>query len=122
MKSYPDSTQLVHMNTPGTHDSSTWNYSVATQDYLLHVTDLNNVTMYPPEIFRCQEHSFFDMLNAGIRVFDLRFAFDTTNSTLVFYHSQALQSETATVEDDLFAFYQLDSPSSFRSRPPFFSV
>jgi 1-phosphatidylinositol phosphodiesterase len=105
MKNYPDATKLVHMNIPGTHDSATWNYSIATQDALLHVTYLNNVTLYPPEIFRCQERSLFQMLNAGIRVFDLRFAFDTTNSTLVFYHSQALQSETATVEDVLFGFY-----------------
>ena len=106
MSNYPDSSLIVHMNLPGTHDSSTWNYSLATQEALLHVTDLNNATMYPPEIFRCQELDFYDMLEAGIRVFDLRFAFDTTNSTLVFYHSQALQSETATVEDVLFAFYQ----------------
>ena len=40
MKNYPDSTKLDHMNIPGTHDSATWNYSIATQDTLLHVTDL----------------------------------------------------------------------------------
>ena len=117
MSSYPDSTLIVHMNLPGTHDSSTWNYSLATQEALLHVTDLNNVTMYPPEIFRCQELDFYDMLEAGIRVSDLRFAFDTTNSTLVFYHSQALQSETATIEDVLFAFYQWLDLHPNRGRP-----
>ncbi|OCK73513.1 hypothetical protein K432DRAFT_387357 [Lepidopterella palustris CBS 459.81] len=46
------------------------------------------------------------MLNDGIRFFDLRFAFNPTNSTLVFWHSEALQSETATVPDVLFAFYK----------------
>lgn len=45
------------------------------------------------------------MLNAGIRVFDLRFALDVTNTTLVFWHSEALQSQTATVADVLFGFY-----------------
>jgi 1-phosphatidylinositol phosphodiesterase len=106
MKGYPDSTKLVHMNIPGTHDTSTWNYSQATQDYLKHVTDLDGVPVLPPEYYRCQDRPIIDMLNAGIRVFDLRFAFDATNTTLVFYHSQALQSETATVEDVLFGFYQ----------------
>ena len=53
------------------------------------------------------------MLNAGIRVFDLRYAFDVTNSTLVFWHGPGLQSETATVDDVLFGFYQWldDHPS-----------
>ncbi|RDW61494.1 hypothetical protein BP5796_11386 [Coleophoma crateriformis] len=113
MKKYPDSTKLVHMNIPGTHDSSTWNYSDATQSALKHVTDLDGVTVYPPEIYRCQDKPFIDMLNLGIRVFDLRFAFDPTNSTLVFWHGQALQSETATVEDVLFGFYKWleDHPS-----------
>lgn len=105
MRHYPDSTKLVHMNLPGTHDSSTWNYSQATQDALRHVTDLGGADVLPSQYFRCQSLSFLDMLEAGIRVFDLRFAFDATNSTLVFYHSQALQSETATVDDVLFAFY-----------------
>jgi 1-phosphatidylinositol phosphodiesterase len=106
MRDYPDNTLLVHMNIPGTHDTSTWNYSQATQDSLKHVTDLNGLTVLPPEYYRCQSRPIVDMLEAGIRVFDLRFAFDATNTTLVFYHSQALQSETATVEDVLFGFYQ----------------
>lgn len=46
------------------------------------------------------------MLNAGIRVFDVRYAFDPTNCTLVFWHTEALMSETATVEDVLFGFYR----------------
>jgi 1-phosphatidylinositol phosphodiesterase len=113
MNSYPDSTLLVHMSIPGTHDTSTWNYSLATQEALDHVTNLNGIPMYPPEIFRCQDLPIISMLNSGIRVFDLRFAYDATNSTLVFYHSQALQSETATVDDVLYGYYKWldDHPS-----------
>ncbi|RDW61662.1 hypothetical protein BP5796_11554 [Coleophoma crateriformis] len=105
MASIPDSTKIVHMNIPGVHDSATWNYSVATQTSLDHVTALDGTTPAPPEYYRCQEKSMIDMLNAGIRVFDLRYAFDTTNSTLVFWHSEALLSETATVDDVMFGFY-----------------
>ena len=46
--------------------------------------------------------SNLSVLNAGIRVFDLRYALDVTNSTLVFWHGDGLQSETATVNDVLF--------------------
>lgn len=106
MKDYADDTLIVHMNLPGTHDSATWNYSQATQDSLLPITDLDGVVVSPSQMFRCQGMSFNDMLNSGIRVFDLRFAFDATNTSLVFYHSQALQSELATVEDVLFGFYR----------------
>lgn len=113
MKSYPDSTLLVHMNIPGTHDSSTWNYSQATQDSLLHITEVDGVTPSPAAIYRCQERSYFDMLNAGIRAFDIRYSFDATNSSLVVYHSAALQSETALLLDIMFGFYQWldDHPS-----------
>ncbi|RFU28502.1 hypothetical protein B7463_g7841, partial [Scytalidium lignicola] len=105
MKKYPDSTRLYHMNIPGTHDSATWNYSQATQDALLHLTDLNDDVPAPASWYRCQDQPFINMLNGGIRAFDLRFAFDPTNSTIVFYHSQALQSETATINDVLYGFY-----------------
>jgi 1-phosphatidylinositol phosphodiesterase len=113
MKNYPDSTKLVHMNLPGAHDAQTWNYSLATQEALKHVTDLDGVYVFPPEIYRCQEQPAITMLNAGLRVFDFRYAFDPTNSTLVFWHTEALQSETATVEDVLFGFYKWldDHPS-----------
>ena len=113
MKGYPDDTFLVHMNIPGTHDTATWNYSLATQEALNHVTNLNGLPIFLPEIFRCQDMPIISMLNAGIRVFDLRFAFDATNSTIVFYHSQALQSETATVDDVLYGYYRWldDHPS-----------
>jgi 1-phosphatidylinositol phosphodiesterase len=106
MKWYPDSTKLVHMNLPGAHDPQTWNYSLATQEALDHVTNLDGEPMFPPEYFQCQESPIISMLNSGIRVFDIRYAFDPTNSTLVYWHSQALMSETATVDDTLFGFYK----------------
>lgn len=105
MELYPDSTPIVHMTLPGAHDAATWNYTLATQKALEHVTELNGITSAPPEIYRCQESPIISMLNSGIRVFDLRFAFDATNDSLVFYHGQALQSEKTTVEDLLFGFY-----------------
>ncbi|KAH6717544.1 PLC-like phosphodiesterase [Leptodontidium sp. MPI-SDFR-AT-0119] len=113
MKAYPDSTKIVHMNLPGTHDTQTWNYSLATQEALSGITALGGQPVLPPSVFRCQEEPIIAMLDAGIRVFDLRFAFDVLNSSLVFWHSQALQSETATVEDVLFGFYRWleDHPS-----------
>lgn len=113
MSKYNDSTLLVHMNLPGTHDTATWNYTQATQTSLEHVTDLDGVILPPPSYLQCQDQSIINQLNDGIRVFDLRFAFDATNTTLVFYHSQGLQSETATVDDVLFGFYKWldDHPS-----------
>lgn len=113
MKRYPDNTELVHMNIPGVHDSATWNYTQATQDKLLGITNLEQAVLHDPRYFRCQDTSIVDALNSGIRVFDLRYALDVTNTTLVFFHAQALQSQTASVEDVLFGFYQwlTDHPS-----------
>ncbi|KAF2718451.1 PLC-like phosphodiesterase [Polychaeton citri CBS 116435] len=107
MSKHTDDTPLVHMNIPGTHDSSTWNYSASTQKALNHVTDLAGLptSSFPADFWRCQRRSLIDMLNAGVRAFDLRFAFDVTNTTLVFWHGPGLQSQTATVEDVLFGFY-----------------
>ncbi|KAJ7088203.1 PLC-like phosphodiesterase [Mycena crocata] len=82
MRKISDETKLVHMNLPGTHDSATWNYSQATQDSLLRYTG----EIPAAEYFRCQEHSLFQMLNGGIRVFDLRFAYNPGNDTLGFHH------------------------------------
>jgi 1-phosphatidylinositol phosphodiesterase len=113
MKEYPDSTPLVDMNLPGVHDTQTWNYSLATQEALAGVAAIGGNVIYPPQIYRCQNQSIITMLNAGIRVFDLRVAYDPTNSTLVFWHSSALQSETATMEDVLIGYYKWldDHPS-----------
>nr|POE52006.1 hypothetical protein CFP56_52387 [Quercus suber] len=61
---------------------------------------------FNPAAYRCQNKSMADALDAGIRVFDLRYAYDVTNSTLVFWHGTALQSETSTVDDVLFGFYK----------------
>lgn len=106
MRAYSDDTPIVHMNIPGTHDAATWNYSQATQQALKPVTNLANISEVPPDFYRCQDMSMVRMLDAGIRVFDLRYAYDVTKTTLVFWHGTALQSETATVDDVLFGFYE----------------
>ncbi|PLB44217.1 PLC-like phosphodiesterase [Aspergillus steynii IBT 23096] len=107
MKDYDDDTPITAMNLPGTHDTSTWNYTRETKHALEGLNRINDAGIMAPYLFyRCQSSPLIDMLNGGIRVFDLRFAFDVTNLTLVFYHGNALQSETATVEDVLFGFYQ----------------
>lgn len=105
MSSYPDETPLALMNIPGTHDSATWNYTQATQDALANITAGDGEPIYPPEVFRCQSSSIVDSLNSGVRFFDLRFALDPTGTKLVFWHSQALMSERATVGDVTTAFY-----------------
>ncbi|KAJ5475201.1 hypothetical protein N7539_008267 [Penicillium diatomitis] len=66
-----------------------------------------------PEALRCQQLPLIDMLNMGIRVFDLRYAFDPTNTSIIFYHSQGLLSETASLDNVLFGFYRWldDHPS-----------
>lgn len=107
MKAYPDDTLIVHMNLPGTHDADTWNYSKATQDSLLGVTNLTGIVELPPKFFKCQNKSMIDMLNSGIRVFDLRYALDPTNTSLVFWHGRALVSEIATVADVMYGFYKV---------------
>jgi 1-phosphatidylinositol phosphodiesterase len=103
------------MNIPGAHDAATWNYSDATQKELKKVTDLVNKTLeFSSEAFRCQQGtSLFEMLNAGIRVFDLRYAFDPTNTSITFWHGPALLSETANLENVLFGFFKWldDHPS-----------
>lgn len=113
MEKYPDDTLIVHMNIPGTHDVQTWNYSLALQQELDHVTALGGLAEYVPAWVKTQDRSPRRMLDDGIRVFDLRYAFDETNTTLVFWHDQDLFSETATVEDVLFGFWQWldDHPS-----------
>lgn len=113
MKAYSDATLIVHINIPGTHDADTWNYSLATQQSLDHVTALVNDTEFNPAAYRCQDRSIIDMLDDGIRAFDLRYAYDVTNTTLVFWHGPGLVSETATVDDVMYGYYQWldDHPS-----------
>ncbi|KAJ1551872.1 hypothetical protein HK405_013609, partial [Cladochytrium tenue] len=106
MGEYPDSTPLADLNIPGAHDAATWNYSDATQAALAHVTTVGGATLYSAAVYRCQEQSIVALLDAGVRFFDLRVAFDVVNSTLVFWHTAALQSQTATMEDVLFGFYR----------------
>ena len=106
MSSYPDDTKVVHMNIPGAHDAATWNYTRQTQDALKNVTELAKLEVPPPEWLRCQEKSISEMLEAGIRAFDLRFDQDVSQEQLVFWHGTALLSQTATVDDVMFAFYE----------------
>lgn len=105
MKAYPDDTKLVRMNIPGTHDAATWNYSKATQQRLEPIAALNGISEVDPNNYRCQDNPFITMLNDGIRAFDLRYAHDVTNTTLVFWHGIGLQSQTATLDSLLFGFY-----------------
>ncbi|KAJ5584416.1 uncharacterized protein N7459_004216 [Penicillium hispanicum] len=106
MKHIADNTPLTHMNIPGTHDSATWNYTQSTQDALSRISALDDVYVPPAIVFRCQGLSMVEMLNHGIRAFDLRVAQDPFNKTLVFHHSSALLSERATLEDVLHGFYR----------------
>lgn len=105
MSAYPDDTALAQINIPGTHDSATWNYTQAVQISLANVTAGDGEGMYPPAVFRCQRASIAASLNAGVRFFDLRFALDPSGTKLVFWHSQALLSAVATVDDVVKAFY-----------------
>ena len=41
-------------------------------------------------VYRCQQHSIFQMLNEGIRVFDLRYAYNPGLDTMGFYHCRCL--------------------------------
>ncbi|KAK7435778.1 hypothetical protein VKT23_019476 [Stygiomarasmius scandens] len=101
MAKVPDHTKLVHMNLPGTHDTATWNYTQTTQDALLGYTG----PITEAKFFQCQEHSVFQMLNEGIRVFDLRYAWNPGNQTIGFHHSQALLAPTTRIEDVFFGLY-----------------
>lgn len=107
MARYPDDTSLVDLNIPGAHDAATWNYSKESQKSLNNITDLANLPtrFLPADFYRCQRLSLRDMLDSGIRAFDLRFAFDVTNTTIVFWHGFGLQSQTATIDSVLFGFY-----------------
>ncbi|KAF2857956.1 PLC-like phosphodiesterase [Piedraia hortae CBS 480.64] len=105
MSKYADDVPIVRMNIPGTHDSATWNYTLETQAALAPVSALLGLPQLDPTFYQCQSISLASMLSKGIRAFDLRYAFDATKSTLVFWHGSALLSETATVEDVLYAFY-----------------
>ncbi|KAF8981860.1 PLC-like phosphodiesterase [Cyathus striatus] len=101
MASVPGETKLVQMNLPGTHDTSTWNYTAETQASLERYTGpLPDSTFY-----RCQEHSLFQMINEGIRVFDLRYAYNPGNDTIGLHHAQALLAPTTSLSDVFFGLY-----------------
>ncbi|KAI8628584.1 PLC-like phosphodiesterase [Xylariaceae sp. FL1651] len=105
MAKLPDSIPITHLNIPGTHDAATWNYTQTTQDALAYATRCDGTTPGIARVYRCQRHSIAESLEAGIRFFDLRFAFDPIDARLVFWHGPALLSAQATVEDVLFGFY-----------------
>ncbi|KAF8192920.1 PLC-like phosphodiesterase [Pholiota molesta] len=101
MANVPSDTKLVHMNLPGTHDTCTWNYTPQVQKSLERHTG----TIPDSTVYRCQQRSIFKMLNDGIRVFDLRYAWNPGQDTIGFYHSLALLSPTTRMEDVFFGFY-----------------
>ncbi|OIW33364.1 hypothetical protein CONLIGDRAFT_677157 [Coniochaeta ligniaria NRRL 30616] len=100
MSRFPDSTPLTHLTIPGAHDAATWNFSSSTRDSLPPDAGTKD-----PAYFRTQRASISAALDAGVRFFDLRYAMDPTGTTLVFWHHDALLSETARVADVMFAFY-----------------
>ncbi len=84
MRRYPDWTPLVHLNIPGTHESATWNFSEATRASINPDAGVGD-----PALYRCQGRSLADALNAGIRLFDLRYALDPTDARLVFVRDKS---------------------------------
>ncbi|CAK5278234.1 unnamed protein product [Mycena citricolor] len=101
MSSVPDSTRIVNMSIPGTHDSATWDYSQDRQDELKKYT--GNI---PSAVFfHCQERSLVQSLNDGVRAFDLRVAYNPGNDTIGFWHGTALLGPTSTLQDILFGLY-----------------
>ena len=57
----------------------------------LNLQNLKNSVRIPPaDNYRCQEHSIVQSLNEGIRVFDLRLAYNPGNDTIGFWHCEHL--------------------------------
>ncbi|KAF8527333.1 PLC-like phosphodiesterase [Gautieria morchelliformis] len=83
-----DSTPIQSINVPGTHDTATWNY-----------------TGLDESVFRTQDRSIFDQLDAGIRFLDIRFGLDENTNVLRLYHADTLLSNTASLEDVLWGLY-----------------
>ncbi|WVQ81586.1 hypothetical protein IAT38_003710 [Cryptococcus sp. DSM 104549] len=102
MSKYADSTSITDMSIPGTHDTATWGYTEITQLKNLKYTGVMN----PAIVYRCQSTSIFEQLNAGHRAFDLRVGFSPDNSSVIFYHSEALLDPDATIEDVMYGFYR----------------
>lgn len=101
MAGIPDDTKVVHLNVPGTHDTSTWDYSNETQAALEKYTG----PLYPADVFRCQQDSILQSLNDGVRLFDMRYSYNPGNDTIGFYHASALLAPTTTIHDVFFGFY-----------------
>ncbi|KAI0393627.1 PLC-like phosphodiesterase [Xylariaceae sp. FL0594] len=105
MAGLPDSIPLSQLNIPGTHDAATWNYTQETQESLRYATRCDGTVPAAARAYRCQRASVAEALSAGVRFLDLRFALDPADSRLVFWHSAALLSDTAGLEDVLFGMY-----------------
>lgn len=125
MAKIPDSTKLVHMNLPGTHDTSTCKpiqavplflliqyclriegtirtqlkhhsfgtlarkYRPITIDRWTNNTNETSHSIRSAEVYRCQEKSILQSLNDGIRVFDLRVAYNPGNDTIGLHHCKS---------------------------------
>ena len=64
---------------------STFNIQPLNLQYLY-----NSPRVPPADNNRCQEHSIMQSLNEGIRVFDLRLAYNPGNDTIGFWHCEHL--------------------------------
>ncbi|KAJ7271269.1 PLC-like phosphodiesterase [Mycena rebaudengoi] len=101
MSRLSDSTKIVDLNLPGTHNSATWGYSDARQAELINCTG----TIHAPALHRCQERSMAQSLNDGIRVLDLRLGYNTASATIGFFHGPAMLASTTTLHDVLCGLY-----------------
>ncbi|KAK4694771.1 1-phosphatidylinositol phosphodiesterase, partial [Phenoliferia sp. Uapishka_3] len=70
------------------------------------VSQIDEVEFWRLDLMRCQDQSIFESLNKGMRAFDLRYAYLPDNSSLGFYHADALMSPNTTLEDVFFGFYK----------------
>ncbi|KAF7760288.1 hypothetical protein Agabi119p4_10964 [Agaricus bisporus var. burnettii] len=102
MSKFSDDNKLVHMNLPAAHDAATGSYTDARREELMKYTGPN---VPPANTLRCQQRSFYDMLNDGIRAFDIRFAYNPGSDTVGFYHAKALLAPTTRFEDVFIGFY-----------------
>lgn len=91
------------------------NYSQATQDSLIRFTGpyvqlqirtskvcliWPCISLPPADVNRCQEHSILQSLNEGIRVFDLRLAYNPGNDTIGFYHCEYFKKQQQPYSSD----------------------
>ncbi|KAF8233184.1 PLC-like phosphodiesterase [Tricholoma matsutake] len=100
MARFPDSTKLVHMNLPRTHNTATLMVSHTLYVYLMIMHSIPD-----SNFFRCQEKSIFQSLDDGVHIFDLCIAYSPSSDTIGFHHSAAMLAPHTTIEDVFFSFY-----------------